>query len=68
MPNIIRKSQLKTVTGLSPRQVDRLEKAGKFPKRLQLGQRAVGWHENEIIAWLEERPRGPSSPPQDQVQ
>lgn len=65
MPNIIRKSQLKTVTGLSPRQIDRLEKIGEFPKRLQLGQRAVGWHENEIITWLESRPRGPSSPPLD---
>ena len=47
----------------SPRHIDRLEKAGKFPSRIQLGQRSVGWHEQEIIEWLESRPRGPALAP-----
>ena len=63
MPNIIRKSELKRLTGLSPRHIDRLEKAGKFPNRIQLGQRSVGWYEYELIKWIESRPRGPSLPP-----
>lgn len=32
-----------------------LEKAGRFPKRLQLGNRRVAWVESEIDQWLAER-------------
>lgn len=32
--------------------VDRLEKAGKFPKRIRLGDNTVAWLECEIEAWL----------------
>ena len=56
---IIRKSQLKELTGFSPRHIDRLERAGQFPKRLQLGTRSVGWYETDIIEWLDSRCRGP---------
>lgn len=58
MSNIIRKSQLREATGFSPRHIDRLEKEGHFPKRLQLGPKAVGWLEEDIIEWLSNRPRG----------
>jgi len=63
MQNIIRKSQIKKITGLSPRHIDRLEKAGKFPSRLQLGPKSVGWYENEITDWLNNRLRGPALAP-----
>jgi len=63
MGKIIRKTALQKLTGLSPRQIDRLEKAGKFPLRIQLGQRSVGWHEGEINKWLDTRPRGPAPAP-----
>ena len=33
----------------------RLEAAGRFPRRVQLGDNAVAWIESEIDAWLEER-------------
>jgi len=33
----------------------RLEKAGLFPKRVQLGLNRVGWVEAEVLEWLEER-------------
>jgi len=32
---------------------DRLEKAGKFPKRLKLGPNKVAWDEAEYDAWVE---------------
>jgi hypothetical protein len=32
--------------------VDRLEKAGKFPRRFYLGAGRVVWKESEILAWL----------------
>jgi prophage regulatory protein len=34
---------------LSRRQVDRIEKAGKFPKRVPISEARVGWVEDEII-------------------
>jgi predicted DNA-binding transcriptional regulator AlpA len=30
----------------------RLEAAGRFPARRQLGPRAVGWAESEVSAWI----------------
>jgi prophage regulatory protein len=35
--------------------IDRLEKAGRFPKRVSLTNRSVAWLEDEIIAWQDER-------------
>lgn len=40
------------IGGYSRMHVDRLEKAGKFPKRVKLGENSVGWFEHEIDAWL----------------
>jgi prophage regulatory protein len=33
----------------------RLEKAGKFPKRIKLGEHRVGWDLDEVMAWIEDR-------------
>ncbi|MBP2302563.1 helix-turn-helix transcriptional regulator [Azospirillum picis] len=32
--------------------IDRLERGGRFPKRVQIGARAVAWVESEIEDWL----------------
>lgn len=45
----------KALRELSPQHVARLEKAGLFPKRVQLGSNRVGWVEQEVMDWLEER-------------
>lgn len=34
----------------------RLEAAGRFPARVQIGQRRVAWRLSEVLAWLENRP------------
>jgi prophage regulatory protein len=34
------------------RQIDRLEANGKFPKRVYIGPRRVGWLTAEIDAWV----------------
>lgn len=39
----------------SPQHVARLEAAGEFPKRVQLGGNRVGWVESEINEWLQRR-------------
>ena len=52
---ILSKRQLKELVLYSPQHVARLEKAGAFPKRVQLGQCRVGWIEQEVLDWLQER-------------
>lgn len=49
---IIRKTELFSKLGLSDATIWRLEKAGKFPKRIKLGGNSVGWFDGEINAWL----------------
>jgi prophage regulatory protein len=39
----------------SAQHVARLEAAGQFPKRVQLGPNRVGWVEDEILDWLKQR-------------
>jgi prophage regulatory protein len=52
---ILSKRQLKELVLYCPQQIARLEKAGKFPKRVQLGPCRVGWSEQEVLDWLLER-------------
>jgi len=39
----------------SPQHLDRLEKAGKFPKRVRVGQNRVGWVYEEVENWLKQK-------------
>jgi prophage regulatory protein len=43
------------VTGLDRVTIWRRERAGDFPKRIQLSPNRVGFFEDEIAAWLDER-------------
>ncbi|MBL4665225.1 MAG: AlpA family phage regulatory protein [Nitrospinaceae bacterium] len=52
---ILSKRQLKELVLYSPQHIARLEKAGLFPKRVQLGLNRVGWVEDEILDWLQQR-------------
>jgi len=52
---ILSKRQLKELVLYSPQHIARLEKAGKFPMRIQLGPNRVGWVEREVLDWLQER-------------
>lgn len=52
---ILSKKDLRALVLYSPAHIDRLEKAGRFPKRVQLGPCRVGWVESEVLSWLDER-------------
>ncbi|MGR9109009.1 MAG: helix-turn-helix transcriptional regulator [Gammaproteobacteria bacterium] len=52
---ILNSKQVRELTLYSPQHRDRLERAGKFPKRVRLGQHRVGWVESEILEWLQQR-------------
>jgi prophage regulatory protein len=53
----LRFPQLKERCGIpySRMHVDRLEKAGRFPKRIKLSDNLVVWDEAEIAAWQTDR-------------
>jgi prophage regulatory protein len=55
---ILRQPEVCGRISLSPTQLWRLEKAGKFPERIQISANAIGWFEDEIEAWIAARPRG----------
>lgn len=62
MDQIIRFPQLNSITRLSRSTILRMEKAGTFPKRLQISKRSVGWRLSEVYAWLEARVAVENSP------
>jgi len=49
---IMRLSEVKAVTGLSKTTIYRFEKQGRFPSRVSLGERSVGWFEDDIEGFL----------------
>jgi prophage regulatory protein len=52
---IMSKKELRQLVLYSSEHIRRLERAGKFPKRVVLGPGRVGWLESEVWAWLEKR-------------
>jgi prophage regulatory protein len=54
---LISKKDLKVVLGIpySFQHIARLEAAGRFPKRIRLGQNRVAWLLAEVESWIEER-------------
>jgi prophage regulatory protein len=47
--------QLKLRVPFTRQHLLRLERAGRFPKRVQIGDCRVAWVEEEIEAWIEAR-------------
>jgi prophage regulatory protein len=52
---IYRFPKVEAVTGLSRSTILRLEKSGKFPRRVKLGARAVGFASADIHSWVASR-------------
>jgi prophage regulatory protein len=49
LPEVLRRTGLKHTT------INEMEARGKFPGRIKLSERAVGWVESEVEEWLEQR-------------
>lgn len=52
---LISKKQVRDKVLYSPAHIARLEAAGQFPVRVRLGAGRVGWVEQEVEDWLQER-------------
>jgi prophage regulatory protein len=60
---VLRLPQVRKVTGLCRSMIYQLEGERKFPRRVKIGMRAVGWIDGEVQEWLKnriERSRGGS--------
>jgi prophage regulatory protein len=55
MERLLRWRELSEIVGLSRQQVDRLEKAEKFPRRVKVGSRGVAWRSSKIDEWVATR-------------
>ena len=55
LPRIIGWLDLKTVVPYTRQHILRLERAGKFPKRIRVGANRIGWLLSEIEEWIEGR-------------
>ncbi|WP_407923294.1 helix-turn-helix transcriptional regulator [Desulfobotulus alkaliphilus] len=59
---LIRRKQLKELTGLSPSTAERWEKAGKFPARRCVGPGVVGWLYDEVREFMKNTPTAGGTP------
>ena len=55
LDRILRRPAVEDATGLSRSTLYDMIASGTFPKPMRLGERAVGWRESQIAAWLDER-------------
>lgn len=65
---LVSKKELRQLVLYSPQHIQRLEDAGRFPKRVRLGigpRCRVGWVEQEVADWLQERIQRRDTPTDD---
>lgn len=55
LQKIIRWKQLSDFVGLRKTVIEDAIRAGTFPRPIKLGIRAVGWLEDDLIKWQQER-------------
>jgi len=55
LPRVITRRELGRLVPYTPQHILRLEKKNKFPKRIKVGERRVGWWLHEVMAWLEQK-------------
>lgn len=57
---MLRLDRVKLITGLSRSQIYHRIEQGRFPRPVQLGEKAVAWRQTEIIEWMEALPTQPA--------
>lgn len=53
---IMRRPEVEKMVGLSRSASYAAMDRGDFPRPIQIGRRAVGWHQSSVETWLESRP------------
>ncbi len=59
--SLLRISDVSAMVRLSRTSIWKLERDGKFPRRVRLAGRSVAWHRDEVVEWISSRERiGPT--------
>ena len=58
---ILRRTEVEQIVGLSRSTLYAMMAEKTFPKPIKLGKRAIGWPDNVIADWIEERTSGDNS-------
>lgn len=59
---IIRRRQVQEITGLKKSHIYAMAKTGRFPRQVKLGDKAVGWVEQEVTGWIDGRVKASRQP------
>jgi prophage regulatory protein len=62
---ILTKKEVCALVPYTPQHIHRLERAGRFPRRLQLGPNRVGWRLVDVERWINERVPAAAATPTD---
>ena len=57
LPRVITRRELRRLVPYTPQHILRLERQGKFPKRIKLVEGRVGWWLPDVLAWREQKSR-----------
>lgn len=63
---LARRPEVLAIVGLSRSEIDRLEKAGRFPKRVAISPRCTAWPLDEVEKWVSDRIAERGKSPADQ--
>lgn len=63
LPRLLRLQDVCRATGLCRSMIYKMEAENRFPQRVKIGHRAVGWVESEVAQWVAERIRASRSAP-----
>jgi prophage regulatory protein len=58
---LLRTPEVQARVGLGRTTIWRLERAGDFPRRRQIGVGTTGWLESEVNEWIRARPVAPGA-------
>lgn len=54
-PRFIREPERRRLTGVSSTTWWRMEKRGEVPRRVSINGNSVGWVEQEVLDWMQQR-------------
>jgi len=57
MTKFLKRKKVLEISGLSSSALYRAIAAGAFPRPRRLGARSVAWREDEVLEWIETRPK-----------
>jgi prophage regulatory protein len=55
LPRLLRLQDVCRTTGLCRSMIYKMEAENRFPQRVNIGHRAIGWVESEVAQWVAER-------------